>query len=184
VNPIGDALWFAGAVRVWSWSSDDAVLVQKTAELIDAQDPCRAVELLSREIGDGDLEIDPTVRPRGVVVLDELGENAFEVTFATDEQPVEALRSCGADKPLGEGVRSRRSDRRLDDPGADRSQHLVEGSDELRITVADQEVDNPTFILELCCEVPGVLGDPGPIGCAVTPAKKTLRRSRSMKNST
>jgi hypothetical protein len=44
------------------------------------------------------------VRPRGVVVLDELGEDEFEVTFATDEQPVEALVSCGPNKPLGERV--------------------------------------------------------------------------------
>jgi hypothetical protein len=77
--------------------------------------------------------------PRGVVMLDEFGENAFEVTFATDEQPVEALGSCGANKPLGERVRSRCSDWRLDDPGPARSHHLIEGTDELRITVADQE---------------------------------------------
>lgn len=112
-------------------SSGDAVLVQKAAELIDALDLCRVVELLFREIGDGDLEVDSTVGPRGVVVLDErvleLVEDAFEVTFSTDEQPVEALGSCRADEPLGEGVRSRRSDRRLDDPGPDRSHHLIEG---------------------------------------------------------
>jgi hypothetical protein len=48
VNPIGGALWLAGAVRVLSrWSSGDAVLVQKAAELIDALDLCRAVEQLS-----------------------------------------------------------------------------------------------------------------------------------------
>jgi hypothetical protein len=92
VNPIGDAFWFAGAVRVpGPWSSGDAVLVQKTAELIDAQDPCRVVELRPREIRDGILEVDPMVGPRGVVALDELGKDAFEVMFATDEQPVEAL---------------------------------------------------------------------------------------------
>ncbi len=78
--------------------------MQKAAELIDPQRPCKVVELLPREIGDGDLEVDPTVRPRGVVVLDELGEDEFEVTFATDEQPVEALVSCGPNKPLGERV--------------------------------------------------------------------------------
>src|ERR1039458_3488223 len=117
------------------WSSGDAVPVQKAAELIDAQHPCRAVELLSREIGDGDLEVDPTVRPGGVVMLDERGEDAFEVTFATDEQPVEALGSCGPDKALGEGVCSRCSDWRLDDPGPDRSHHLIERTGELRIMV-------------------------------------------------
>jgi len=58
------------------------------------------------------------------------------------------------------------------------------GADELRITVADQELDNPTFILELCCEVPGLLGDPGLDRMCRDPAKKTLRRPRSMENST
>jgi len=77
-------LWLVGAGRVLGrWSSGDAVLVQKAAELIDAEDPCRASELRSREIGDGDLEVDPSVGPGGVVVLDELGENAFEATLAT-----------------------------------------------------------------------------------------------------
>ena len=128
VDPIGDHAWLVGAVRVLGrWSSGDAVLVQKAAELIDAEDPCRASELPSREIGDGDLEVDSTVGPGGVVVLDELGENAFEATLAADEQPVEALDSCSANKPLGERVRSRCSDRRLDDPGADRSHHSSKG---------------------------------------------------------
>jgi hypothetical protein len=40
------------------WSSGDAVFVQKAAELIDAQHPGRTVELLFREIGDGDFEVD------------------------------------------------------------------------------------------------------------------------------
>jgi hypothetical protein len=140
------------AVRVLGgWSSGDAVLVQKAAEVIGAQHPGRAVEPLSREIGDGDLEVDATVRPGGVVVLNELGEDAFEMTFATNEQSVEALGSCGANKALGECVCSRCSDRRLDDPGPDRSHHLVERADELRIAVADQELDHPALILKLCC---------------------------------
>lgn len=47
VNALGDALRLVGAVRVLGrWSSGDAVLVQKAAELINAQDSCRAVELL------------------------------------------------------------------------------------------------------------------------------------------
>ena len=48
VNPIGDALRLVGAVRVLSrWSSGDAVLMQKAAELIDALVPCSAFEQLS-----------------------------------------------------------------------------------------------------------------------------------------
>jgi hypothetical protein len=184
-NQIGDALWLVGAVRVLSrWSSGDAVLVQKAAESIDAQDPCRASELLPREIGDGDFEADSTVGPRGVVVLDELGENALEVTFATDEQPVEALASCGADKPLGERVpRGARTGVLMTRAPIDlitSSKGPTNFESRSRIKNLTTRPSSSSLAARFrACWVTQV-----PIGCAVTPAKKTLRRSRSMKNST
>ena len=102
------------------------------------------------------------MRPRCVVVVDELGEHALEVTLITDEQPVEALASYGANKPFGERVRARRSDWGFDDPSIDGSKHLVEGPDELGISVADQELDDAAFVLECHCEIARLLGDPAP----------------------
>ena len=81
--------------------------MEKSAESVDSLDPRRVVESPPRDIGAGHLEIDRTMRSRCVVVLDELFEDALEMTLASDEQPVEALGPCGADEPFG--VRVRRS---------------------------------------------------------------------------
>jgi hypothetical protein len=55
--------------------------VKKSAESVGSLDPRRVVESHPRDIGDGHLEIDPTMRSRCVVVLDELFEDALEMTF-------------------------------------------------------------------------------------------------------
>ena len=58
------------------------------------------------------------MRPVGVVVRYVRVEHALEVASVEDQEPVEALGADGADEALGEGVRLRRPDRRLDDPDA------------------------------------------------------------------
>jgi hypothetical protein len=70
-------------------------------------------------------------------VLDELGEHALEMTLVSDEQPVEAFSARGANEPLCERVGTRRAERYLDHPSANRGDHLIEGPDELGIAVAD-----------------------------------------------
>jgi hypothetical protein len=57
-----------------------------------------------------------------------------EVALSEDEQPVENLGPCRLDPGLGDGVRSGRSDRGLDDPDLIRAKDLVEGGGELRIS--------------------------------------------------
>jgi hypothetical protein len=122
------------------------------------------------------------VRPLVVVVLDKLSEHPVEVVFAPYEHPIQALGPCRAHKPLREGARPRRPNGGLDDLGAGRAQDLVERPDELAITVADQEVDGPALVLQGGDQGPGLLGDPW--SDRVGRARKTLRRRRSMKNST
>ena len=73
--------------------------MKKSAESVGSLDPRRVVESHPRDIGDGHLEIDPTMRSRCVVVLDELFEDALEMTLASDEQPVEVKKSV-ATMPL------------------------------------------------------------------------------------
>src|ERR1039457_2955474 len=106
------------------------------------------------------LEIDPAMRSRRVVVLDELGEHALEMTLVSDEQPVEAFCARGANEPLCERVGTRRAERCLDHPSANRGDHLIEGPDELRVAVADQELDYSAFVLERHCKIASLLGDP------------------------
>ena len=57
------------------------------------------------------------MRSLGVVVTDELNEDALEMTLVSDEQPVEALGPYGADEPFGERVGARSADRGLDHSG-------------------------------------------------------------------
>ena len=122
--------------------------------------------------------------PVAVVVIDILGEDRLELTPGDDQQAVEALPADGANEALGEGVGTRRSNRGLDDPSTNRGDDFIEGSDELasrsRIKNLTTRPSSSSVIARLrACWVTQL-----PIGCSVTPAKKTLRRSWSMKNST
>ena len=93
-------------------------------------------------------------------MLDELGENALQLTLVSDEQPVEAFTTRGANEPLGERVGTRRSRRCLDDARANRSHHFIEGPNELGISVSDQEPDGAALVLDGHGEVARLLGDP------------------------
>jgi hypothetical protein len=81
------------------------------------------------------------VRDAGVrVVMDHVGaEDAFEVTAAEDQQPVETLAADGADEALRVGVAFWRADRSVDDSDAFAAEDVVEGSGELAVAVVDQE---------------------------------------------
>src|SRR5665213_641447 len=151
--------------RIWSLprdlrSSSDGVLAQNFAESVDSLDLHRGIKWLGRDVGDRDLEIDPAMRPSCVVMLDELGEYAFEVTRVSDEQPIEALATGGANESLGECVGPRSAHGRLDDPSADASNDFIEGPDELGVPVADQALDDASLVLERHCQVASLLGDP------------------------
>lgn len=119
----------------------------------------RSTQSLLGNVGDRDIESYPEVRPCCVVMLDELGEHTFEVTLASDEQPVETFASRGAHESFSERVGARRAARHLDDSGTNRGDHLVEGPDELGIAVADQALDRAPLLLERHGKVARLLGD-------------------------
>jgi hypothetical protein len=50
-----------------------------------------------------------------VVVRDEDAEHLFEMSSAQDQEPIETFGADGADKALGDGVRSWRANGRPDD---------------------------------------------------------------------
>ena len=122
------------------------------------------------------------VRPVLVVVLDVLAQDAFDVAAVEDQQPVQALGADGSDEPFGDGVRLRRSCRRLDDPDAVRAEHLVEGIAVLAVAVADQQAQ--ALVGDIEAEVACLLGDPCAGGLAVQPANQTRRVAWAMKNNT
>lgn len=98
----------------------------------------------------------------GVVVVDVDAQHADEVARAEDQQPVQALRACGSNEALGIGVGLRRAERRQDHLDALGAKDLVEGGDELRVAVADEEPDIAEGSRE--AEVARLLGDPAAVG--------------------
>ena len=98
--------------------------------------------------------------PVRVVMLDVLGKDCFEVPAPEDQHPVEALRPGGSHDPLTDGVRSGCPDRALDDPGALCGEDGVEGSRELGVAIADEELDRVCVVSEVHRDIAGLLGDP------------------------
>ena len=74
-----------------------------------------------------------------VVVSDVLDRCLLEMLAPEDENSISALSADGADEPLGERVRSWRSNEGLDDFDALGAEHLVETGGELGVPVADDE---------------------------------------------
>ncbi len=87
--------------------------MKQSAESINSLDSDRVGKTSLRRGGIRDLEIDAAMGPGGVVVIDELDEDALEVAFVSNEKPVEALGPCGADEPFGICVGPRRQLRRI-----------------------------------------------------------------------
>jgi hypothetical protein len=114
------------------------------------------------------------VRSFVVVVLDELPQDPVEVALASDEHPVKALGPRCSDKAFGERVRPRRPYGCPDHPSADRPHHLVEGPDELRVTITNEETDSSALVLEGRCHVAGLLTDPGPDRMGRHPGQEDL----------
>ena len=119
-----------------------------------------------------------------VVVLDVEVQDANKLPTPSDQEVVQALPAQGADPALGDGVGVGSLDRRADDLGAEPVPHVVEGSGELAVTVAEQEPDGGGVLIERRDEVAGLLRDQAPVGVAVTPARCTRRLCSWMKNST
>ena len=159
-------------------SGDEPVLVDQPAKDFGSSNVFR-VGIGDRDDRFGDRQraafIEGSVRPVPVVVVHVLGEHGFEVAAAEDEEPVEALSADGTDKALGDGIRARGPDGRLDDP------------DSLGCKTASKEEVNLAGVvrsarskerLRACWVTQPVTG------LAVTPAMWTRRVSCSTKNNT
>jgi hypothetical protein len=109
----------------------------------------------------------------GVVMVDVDAQNADELARSEDQQPVQALRACSSDEALRIRIGLRRPERREDHFDALGAKDLVEGGDELRVAVADQEPDVAERSRE--AEVARLLGDPAAVGIVVAPARWTRR---------
>lgn len=93
------------------------------------------------------------------------------MTFAEDEQVVEAFASDGADPAFGVGVRDRRLDGGTEDRDVVGGEDRVERGGELRVPVSDQVADRRWSQVVVDQEVAGLLGDPGAGGVAGDPGQ-------------
>ena len=104
------------------------------------------------------------VRPVLVVVRDVAFEHAAEMAFVHDEEAVGALRSDRSHPVLGDRVRVGCPDRTSSDPCTLALPHRVETRTELRVPVAQEELDVDAGIAEIRGHVASALGDPRPGG--------------------
>jgi hypothetical protein len=163
-----------------------SVLVHETTEEIASVNSERLVYAGERQSDDWIRRLQPErpVRPVSVIVLDVDPQHLLEVPASEDQQPVQALGPYRPDPALRMGVRVRCLHRRDEHLGALSAEHVVEAAGELRVAVAQHEAPPSSSLAEHQQQVAGLLGDPTPLGLAVTPARWTRRVSSSMKNST
>jgi len=81
---------------------------------------------------------------------------------AEHERPIEVLGPDRSYPPLGEGVRPRRPDRCVDDPGSFRAEYLVEWPRVLRVPIVQEEPGLFETLVDR--EVPGLLRHPCRVG--------------------
>jgi hypothetical protein len=127
----------------------------------------------------GCASVEAAVGPVGVVVLEVVAQELFELSAVPDEGAVEELAAHGADPSFRVCVGDRGPRWRADDRRAAASEDLVERRDELAGAVADQEPDLPVGAI---MKFRAAWVVQAPVGLVVMPARYTRRVSSSMKN--
>jgi hypothetical protein len=139
------------------------VLADQAVDDVRALDPAGYIDRLAGFVQRRSL-VPRLVRPVFVIMPRVLGQDTLEVPFAGDQQVVQALAPQCSREPLRKGIRSRRPDRRLDDPRAVAGEHVVEDGRELAVAVADEELELAGAFAEVHEQVAGLLGGPCPGG--------------------
>ena len=161
------------------------VLVNEVAEKVSLTDvfgpSCRWVE--ERRVRGS--QIEPAMGTVGVVVLHVGVQDVIEMPTTQDERPVKELSSNRPHPSLSEGVGLWGSDRGEDHLHPFGLEHLVEGTGELLIAVADEVAYGCLGIVTVEGEVPSLLGDEGTVRVSGHAGDvHTLRVPISMKNKT
>jgi hypothetical protein len=108
-------------------------------------------------------ETQPAVGPLSVVVGNVGPKHPVQMSAAAHQHPVQALGPDGPDPSFGEGVCSRRLDRREDDLAALACKHGVEAGGILRVAIPDEQPEG-SAVGEVNRQVPGLLRHPGSVG--------------------
>jgi hypothetical protein len=143
-------------------SCDLGIFVDQPAESIEPHDPFAG---RWNGLGDGSDRwrlTESTVWSVLVVVRHVARQHRLEMPSSQDQHPVEQFTTYRADPAFGERVRSRRTHGRPQDPDALGGEDRIEGVGELRVPVADEELelDLLSAVCELHEQVTGLLGHP------------------------
>ena len=176
----------SGTKGAQTHSCSSPVLVEQATEQVSSMYDALAVVGDDGQCGGGvrRLKLERPVGTMAVVVPDVDPKDLLKVTAADDQQPVQALGTNGPNPPFGEGIRVGRLYRRHQHVHTFRAEHVIEPTAELRVPIAHKKAHAAPPLLQREQQVAGLLGRPGGVGLAVTPAKWTRRLSSSRKNST
>jgi hypothetical protein len=123
------------------------------------------------------------VRPVTGVMGRVLADHQVQVAFAEDQDPVQQFAAQGPDDALADGVHPRRPRRGGDDPQSLGFEHLAESGGEERIAIVNQEPQRARRSLRSMARLRACCTVHAPLGCAVTPARCSLRVPCSMNTS-
>lgn len=129
-------------------------------------------------------EIQASMRPMAVVMINVDGQDTCKVAGTQNEQPIEALGTDRPNESFCDGVRLRRLNRRANETNAGALEYVVEATREFVIAIPNQPTNRFVALGEsqatcrACCVTHSWLG------WAVQPAKCTRRLPTSMKNNT
>ena len=115
------------------------------------------------------------VRPVLVVVADVAVEHPAEMAFVQDQETIGALRAHRAHPALTDGIRVGDPDRTSYDPRTFALPHRVETWTELRVQVAQEELDVDAGIAEIRGHLASALMTHAQVGFVVMPARNTRR---------
>lgn len=100
------------------------------------------------------------MRPMGVVVVGELDEHRLEMATSEDKHEIQALTPHSADDALAHSVGAWGAYGALEDLDACCFEDVIEGEGELRVPIADQELDRWGSIEPARGDIAGLLGHP------------------------
>jgi len=122
--------------------TDKAAQHVATADIVSSNES-RALPRIGGIRRVGNRQRQAAVRPLMVVVPDVAAQDPHRMSPALHQRPVKTLRTHGRHPPLGIGVRPRCLDRSSEDLRPFAGEHLIEGTGELGVVVAHQELDRP-----------------------------------------
>jgi hypothetical protein len=89
-------------------------------------------------------------------------QHRLQLPLTEDQHPMEQLTTDGANPPLRERIRPRCLHRRAHDPDALGTEDRIEAVGELRVPIANQELELPDAVRQVHQQVAGLLDYPSP----------------------